>query len=240
MLRKPIVTVVGHVDHGKTSLLDAIRQTSVVEGESGKITQAIGASIIPKETIRRVCGNLLQNELSIPGLLFIDTPGHAAFSTLRKRGGNLADIAIVAVDINEGFMPQTEEAIEILKAAKTPFIIAATKLDLVPGWQKKEGTLLKEIELQTPQVQQFLETKTYELAGKLFDQVGMNTERFDRVQDYGKQIAIVPLSSQTGEGLPEMLMVLVGLVQKYLEQGLEIDEKGSAKGTILEVKDQRK
>ncbi len=239
MLRKPIVTVVGHVDHGKTTLLDSIRQTTVTEGEAGKITQAIGASIIPVETIQRVCGSLMKEELKIPGLLFIDTPGHAAFSTLRKRGGSLADIAIVVVDINEGFMPQTEEAIEILKKSKTPFLIAANKIDLIQGWEKKEGTILTEINSQHPRVQQQFETKMYELVGKLSEKFDLNTDRFDRVQDYTKQIAIVPISALTQEGLPEVLMVLIGLVQKYLEKCLECNLQGNAKGTVLEVKEQK-
>lgn len=239
MIRKPIVTVVGHVDHGKTSLLDAIRQTTVVEGEAGKITQAIGASIIPLETIERVCKDLIKESLKIPGLLFIDTPGHAAFSTLRKRGGSLADIAIVMVDINEGFKPQTEEAIEILKAGKTPFIVLANKIDLIQGWENKDTMILKNISLQRPDVQQKIETKIYELVGSFYEKFEINADRFDRVQDYTKQIAIVPISALTREGLPEALMVLIGLVQKYLEQGLEYDVNGTAKGTILEVKEQK-
>ncbi len=239
MLRKPIITVVGHVDHGKTTLLDSIRDTTVTDGEAGKITQAIGASIIPVETVKRVCGDLLKIDLKIPGLLFIDTPGHAAFSTLRKRGGSLADIAILIVDINEGFMPQTEEAIEILKAEKTPFIIAANKIDLIQGWKDNDCHLIQKIASQTPQVQKQFETKLYELVGKLHEKFEVNADRFDRVQDYTKQVAIVPISALSSQGLPELLMVLIGLVQKYLEQCLECNLQGNAKGTILEVKDQK-
>src|SRR3989338_62420 len=142
--RSPICTVMGHVDHGKSSILDTIRGTSIVKSEAGAITQAIGASIIPLETIKKITGPLLKTlkmEFTIPGLLFIDTPGHAAFTSLRKRGGNLADIAIVVIDINEGIMPQTQEAIEILKSYKTPFIIALNKIDLVNGYKEKEGSL---------------------------------------------------------------------------------------------------
>src|SRR3972149_3152848 len=122
MLRQPIVTIMGHVDHGKTLLLDAIRGSGVAAKEAGGITQAIGASILPLGTLKSVCGELLDAlkiKLTIPGLLFIDTPGHAAFTNLRRRGGNLADISILVVDINEGFKPQTEEAIEILRSYKT-------------------------------------------------------------------------------------------------------------------------
>ena len=120
--RSPLCVVVGHVDHGKSSILDKIRGTAIVKSEAGAITQAIGASIIPIETIKNMCGPLLERlkmNFTLPGLLFIDTPGHAAFTSLRKRGGNLSDIAILVVDINEGFKPQTIEAIEILKSYKS-------------------------------------------------------------------------------------------------------------------------
>jgi len=130
LIRSPVCTVVGHVDHGKSSLLDYIRHSHIVKDEAGAITQAIGASLIPLDTIKKVCGQLLDSlkiKFTIPGLLFIDTPGHAAFTNLRKRGGSLADIAVLVIDINEGFKPQTAEAVEILKQGKTPFIVAATK-----------------------------------------------------------------------------------------------------------------
>lgn len=243
IIRQPIVTVLGHVDHGKTTLLDKIRHSSVTEREAGKITQAIGASIIPAETINRICGNLLKKlglTLIIPGLLFIDTPGHAAFSNLRKRGGNLADIAIVVVDINEGFKPQTVEALEILKNSKTPFIIAANKIDLISGW-KSQGTqgiaLLENISKQGASTQELIEKKMYELVGRLYE-LGFESERFDRVGDYTKQIAIVPVSAKAGDGLPELLMVLAGLAQKYLSNNLKCDVSKSAKGSILEVKEE--
>lgn len=240
-IRSPICAIEGHVDHGKTSILDALRGTSVTSGEAGKITQAIGASIIPMNVIRKYCGNLLDSMgigMTIPGLLFIDTPGHAAFSNLRKRGGNLADIAIVVIDINEGIMPQTKEAIEILKGYKTPFIIALNKMDLISGYKKTDGPLLKKIESQDISVKQSMETKLYEIVGKLHE-MGLEAERFDRVNDFTKQIALVPTSAQTGEGIPELIMVLTGLAQKYLEQCLKCDVSGKAKGIILEVKEEK-
>src|SRR3989338_4019517 len=216
--RKILLTVVGHVDHGKTSLLDRIRKTAVTAGESGAITQAIGVSIIPIETIKKICGRLLdafKGKLTVPGLLTIDTPGHAAFTSLRKRGGSLADIAVLVIDIKEGFKPQTIESIEILKTNKVPFIIAANKIDLIPGWQFQEDKLLlqniTELDLS---IQSEFEKKMYELVGKVAD-YGLQSERFDRVEDYTKQIAIVPISAKTGQGIPEMLMVLTGLAQKY-------------------------
>jgi translation initiation factor 5B len=241
-IRQILVTVVGHVDHGKTSVLDKIRGTAVTEGEAGLITQAIGASIIPIETIRRVCGKLLDAlklDITIPGILAIDTPGHAAFTSLRKRGGNLADIAIVVVDINEGFKPQTEEAIEFLKESKTPFIIAANKIDLIARWQSSEKPLIQSITGQAPEVQKAFEEKMYSIVGQLHEKFGMESERFDRVSDYSKQVAIVPTSAKTGEGIPELLMVLTGLAQKYFEQCLKCDITGPAKGTVLEVKEEK-
>ncbi|MBI4145986.1 translation initiation factor IF-2 [Candidatus Woesearchaeota archaeon] len=240
MLRQPIVAVMGHVDHGKTSLLDKVRGTAIAAREAGGITQAIGASIIPLETIKQVCGQLLERlkfQVTIPGLLFIDTPGHAAFVSLRKRGGNLADIAILVVDINEGLMPQTKESIEILKQYKTPFVIAVTKIDMIEGWRSQKGLVTQGIDAQSPDTVRRFETKLYNVVSQVFE-LGIQADRFDRVSDYTKQAAIVPVSSKTGEGIPELLMVLTGLAQRYLEQDLQT-ELGPAKGTILEVKEQK-
>ncbi len=242
VLRSPIVAVLGHVDHGKSSLLDSIRGTNVVSGEAGAITQAIGASIIPINTIIKKSGKLLEKlniKLTIPGLLFIDTPGHAAFTSLRKRGGSLADIAILVVDINEGMKPQTKEAVEILKSSRTPFIIAANKLDLIPGFQKREGGVLKQISEQQDNVITTIETRLYELVGALYDEFKLSAERFDRVSDFTQQIAIIPCSAKTGLGVEELLMVLAGLAQKYLEKNLSLNVDGPGKGMILEVKEQK-
>jgi len=231
----------GHVDSGKTSIQDFIRQTSTAQTEAGKITQHIGCSNITVETVKKICGKLLDTlklKLTIPGLLFIDSPGHAAFTSLRKRGGNLADIAILVIDINEGIMPQTLECIDILKQYKTPFIIALNKIDLLQGWQSKNTFLIQNIQSQSETIQKFLDTKLYELVGKL-SELGFNAERFDRVEDYTKQIAIVPTSAKTGEGIPELLMVLTGLAQKYMEKNLNVNIEGSAKGTVLEVKEDK-
>ncbi len=240
-IRSPVCTVVGHVDHGKSSLLDYIRKSNIIKGEAGAITQAIGASLVPLETIKGICGPLLDSlkiKFTIPGLLFIDTPGHAAFTNLRKRGGNLADIAILVVDINEGFKPQTAEAVEILKHQKTPFIVAANKIDLLPGWNSTKDNILKNISNQGQDTQKRIDIKLYELVEKLHE-FGFASERFDRVLDHTKEVAIIPVSSKTGEGIPELLMVLTGLAQKYLESCLKCDINNPAKGTILEVKEEK-
>ncbi len=239
-IRSPICAVLGHVDHGKTKLLDQIRGSAVVAGEAGGITQAIGASIIPLDTIKKICGPLLEKlniKFTIPGLLFIDTPGHEAFTSLRKRGGNLADIAILVVDMNEGFMPQTIESVEILKTYKTPFIIAANKIDLIKGWRSSGNPVLQSIQGQTESVITEVETKLYKIVEKLAE-LGLNSERFDRVDDYTKTIAIVPTSAKIGEGVPELLMVITGLAQKYLGERLKCKSE-TAKGTILEVKEEK-
>ncbi len=242
MIRQPIVAIMGHVDHGKTLLLDKIRGSAIAAREAGGITQAIGASIIPLSTIQKVCGKLLDQiklTLNIPGLLFIDTPGHAAFTNLRRRGGNLSDIAVLVINISEGLMPQTLECIEILKHYKTPFIIAANKIDLLNRWRKApEKPLLQNISEQEPEAQKLLDTKLYTIVGKL-SELGLDSERFDRVDDYTKQVAIIPTSAVTGEGIAELLMVLTGLAQKFLEKKLKVSEKGPGQGTVIEVKEDK-
>ncbi|MBT3406067.1 translation initiation factor IF-2 [Candidatus Woesearchaeota archaeon] len=241
-VRSPVCTVVGHVDHGKSSVLDSIRDSKIIASEAGGITQSIGASIIPLDVVKKKCGRLLDAmkiNFTIPGLLFIDTPGHAAFTNLRKRGGSLADIAVLVVDLTEGFMPQTIEAVEILKTYKTPFIIAANKIDTIGNWRSNEGSVLANFAKQTPEVQTAFETKMYELVGTMHEKFALNAERFDRVDDFTTQVAIVPCSAKTGEGIPELLTMLTGLAQKFLEKNLALNADGCAKGTILEVKDER-
>lgn len=240
MIRQPILVFMGNVDAGKTQLLDTIRSTAVAAKEAGGITQAIGASIIPLATVKKICGRLISegSKLKIPGILTIDTPGHAAFTNLRKRGGNLADIAVLVIDINEGIKPQTIECIEILKQYKTPFVIALNKIDLLHGWRGNKEMLLDNIQSQQENVQLNFEKKLYEAVEKM-GSLGFECDRFDRVSDYTKQAAIVPISAKTGEGIPELLMVLTGLCQKYLAESLSSDSEDYAKGTVLEVKEEK-
>ncbi|WP_456328568.1 intein-containing translation initiation factor aIF-2 [Archaeoglobus sp.] len=223
-----------------TTLLDKIRKTRVAQKEVGGITQHIGATEIPIDVIKRICKDFLKNvKITIPGLLFIDTPGHQAFTNLRKRGGALADLAVLVVDINEGFKPQTEEAISILKTFRTPFVVCANKIDKIPGWKSvPDAPFLKSYAQQDEYAKRNLENKIYELIGKLYEH-GFNADRFDRIRDFTRTVAIVPTSAVTGEGIPELLMVLVGLAQKYLEKSLRLHVEGKAKGTILEVKEEK-
>jgi len=241
MLRQPICVLLAHVDHGKTSLLDSIRKTSVASSEAGGITQSIGAFSVDLDIIKKICGDLLDNlkvKLNLPGLLFIDTPGHAAFTNLRKRGGSLADIAILVVDINEGFKPQTLESLEILKKEKTPFIVALNKIDLITGWSNKDKVLIKNIESQSERIKEIFNERFYKVLAQL-NEAGFNADRFDKIEDFTKQVAMIPTSAKTGEGIPELLMMITGLAQRFLEGCLECNVEGSGKGTVLEVKEEK-
>jgi len=238
-IRTPIVCVMGHVDHGKTSLLDRIRGSSVVSSEVGAITQHIGATIVPIDAIRTMSGTVGKASINIPGLLFIDTPGHHAFTTLRARGGALADMAILVVDINQGFQPQTIEALQILRNCKTPFVIAATKMDRIHGWRVNENeSFLSTFAKQNERVKGDIENKTYEIVGKL-SELDFSADRFDRVSDFQRNLAIVPISAHTGEGIPDLLLVMIGLAQRYMGDALRLAVEGPGAGTVLEVKEER-
>lgn len=238
-IRTPIVCVMGHVDHGKTSLLDRIRGSSVVSSEVGAITQHIGATIVPIEAIRSMSGTMGKMPINIPGLLFIDTPGHHAFTTLRARGGALADMAILVVDISQGFQPQTIEALQILRNCRTPFVIAATKIDRIHGWRINENeSFLSSFAKQNERVKTEVENKTYEIVGKL-SELDFSADRFDRVSDFQRNLAIVPVSAHTGEGISDLLLIMIGLAQRYMGDELKLSVEGPGAGTVLEVKEER-
>ena len=240
-LRQPIVVVLGHVDHGKTTLLDKIRGTTVAAKEPGLITQHVGASIVPASVIEKLAEPLkkiIPFKLVIPGLLFIDTPGHELFSNLRRRGGSVADFAILVVDINEGFQPQTVEAIEILRRRRVPFVVAANKIDKIYGWRPNPNApFLFSIRSQSRRVVDMLEKLLWDnVISKLYEQ-GFQADRFDRVKDFTTTVAVIPISAKTGEGVPELLAVLAGLTQRYLQKRLVYAE-GPAKGVVLELREQ--
>ena len=197
-IRQPIVVVLGHIDTGKTLLLDQIRKSSVQAREAGGMTQHIGASFFPVETITQICGPLLEKlkgKIQIPGLLVIDTPGHEAFANLRKRGGAAADIAILVIDVLKGFEAQTHECIEILQARKTPFLVAANKIDRIPGWKSNLiETFLTSYQEQDTYVRQDLDERLYTIIGS-FSRLGFQADRFDKISDFTKTVAIVPVLS---------------------------------------------
>jgi translation initiation factor 5B len=236
-LRQPIVVVLGHVDSGKTSLLDNIRGTAVQAREVGGITQHIGASFLPVETIKEITGplyaKLARAESAIPGLLVIDTPGHEIFANLRTRGGSAADIAIVVVDVNKGFEAQTIESMDILKKRRVPFVVALNKVDMVAGWRTSTRFVSEDVKKQDTSVQTLLDEKIYNVVGML-SRLGYQSEAFWRVKDFTKEVAIVPVSARTGVGIAELLAVLVGLAQQYMVKKLERHTKDAARGIVLE------
>jgi len=235
------VAVLGHVDSGKTSLLDKIRGTGVQGREAGGITQHIGASFLPDEIIQKLCGSLYEKlgkaENKVPGILVIDTPGHEVFTNLRARGGSAADIAILVVDINRGFQPQTNESLKILESRKVPFVVALNKVDMISGWQATDDAYISQaIKKQSTSIQTNIDEKIYNVVGAL-SILGYQSEAFYRVQDFKKEISIVPVSARSGVGIPELLAVLVGLTQQFLGKKLE-QEKKQTRGIILEVNDE--
>ncbi len=237
-LRNPIVTLMGHVDHGKSSILDAIRGKEYTKLEVGEITQHISCTFVPKEHIERLCENLLKKfkfQIIFNGFLFVDTPGHAAFVHLRKRGGSFADIAILVIDIIEGIKEQTIESINIIKIYKIPFLIALNKIDKLPDWKiTKNLSFLEAIKEQKEKVLYELDKKVYEIVAKMYE-FGFNCERFDRVTDFKTQIPIVPLSAKTKEGIAELLLIIAGISQIFLKDKLKVEEKNY--GSVLEIKD---
>jgi translation initiation factor 5B len=233
-IRQPIITVAGHVDHGKTSILDCFRGSSIQESEAGGITQKISFTKYPLEQIKKTCPLIKEKniDIQIPGFLFIDTPGHAAFTNLRKRGGSLADLAILVVDIKEGIKPQTAEVISLLKANKTPFVIALNKIDTISGWPQKDS-IKDSLNNLALNVKQEFETSLMIFQGALQSH-GFNSSLYYDIKDFTKEIALVPCSAKTNQGISELLFVLSGLSEKFLSDQLKISE--DSKGVILEIK----
>ncbi|MCD6209198.1 MAG: translation initiation factor IF-2 [Thermoproteales archaeon] len=239
-IRSPIVVVLGHVDVGKTTLLDRIRGTAVAAKEPGTMTQHIGASFLPWKALEKMCGPLAKNlraEIKIPGLLVIDTPGHEAFTNLRRRGGSIADIAILVIDALKGVEKQTIESLEILKDRRTPFIIALNKIDRIPDWESHPGEpFVFSVRKQDEAAVVRLEESIYSVVNELY-KFGYMSDRYDRIRDFSKTVAIVPISAKTGEGVPDLLLVLAGLTQRYMLKRLETEER-PGRGVVLEVKEE--
>jgi translation initiation factor 5B len=239
-IRTPILSVLGHIDHGKTSLLDSIRGTAITAKEAGRVTQHIGATEIPIDTIKKICKPLKRDwtGIEIPGLLFIDTPGHHAFASLRKRGSALADVAVLVVDVMEGFQPQTNESLNILRLLKTPFVVALNKIDRVSGWNSTKKPFIINYKDQPDYARNELDARIYDMVGDLYDK-GFSADKYDQIRDFAKTVGIVPLSAQTGEGIADLLLVLIGLSQKFFEMTLRLHLEKAGVGTILEKKEER-
>ena len=240
-MRQPVVVILGHVDSGKTSLADALRGTGVQAREVGGITQEIGASFFPMETLKEICGPLLDRaggELQIPGLLMIDTPGHAVFSNLRLRGGSAADIAILVVDVLKGLENQTLESIDILKQRRVPFLVALNKIDMIKGWRKgSKGQLRQVMKEQPPEWNDELEERLYNVVGGL-SRLGFQSDAYYRVKDFRQQVSVVPVSARAHVGMPEMLAMLIGLAQQFLKGRLNVAKSAGGRGIILEMQEE--
>jgi translation initiation factor 5B len=240
-IRAPIITVLGHIDHGKTSLLDYIRGTIVQKKEASGITQHIGASYFPMEKILDFCKapKALAEKITIPGLLIIDTPGHTAFMNLRKRGGAVADAAILVIEMPTGPMQTTWESVRILRGRKVPFIIAANKIDRINGWRpNKNADFLETYKKQDEWTRQLLDESVLETVGLFYEEGFEGIDRYDKIKDFTKKIAIIPTSAVTGEGIPSLLLVLVGIVNQYLQHRIQFTD-GPGEGVVLEVKKEK-
>ncbi|RPA94823.1 hypothetical protein L873DRAFT_1813868 [Choiromyces venosus 120613-1] len=236
-LRSPICCILGHVDTGKTKLLDKIRQTNVQEGEAGGITQQIGATYFPMDAIRQKTAVVNKDgkmEYKVPGLLVIDTPGHESFTNLRSRGSSLCNIAILVVDIMHGLEPQTIESLNLLRDRKTPFIVALNKIDRLYDWKPIpnngfQDSLAKQKKSVQNEFKDRLEKTTL-----AFQENGLNAALFYENKNMGKYVSFVPTSAHTGEGIPDMLKLLVTLTQQRMAEKLMY--LSELECTVLEVK----
>ncbi|XP_032412051.1 eukaryotic translation initiation factor 5B isoform X1 [Xiphophorus hellerii] len=236
-LRAPVVCVLGHVDTGKTKILDKLRHTHVQDGEAGGITQQIGATNVPKETIEeqtKMVKNFDRENIKIPGMLIIDTPGHESFSNLRNRGSSLCDIAILVVDIMHGLEPQTIESINLLKEKKCPFIVALNKIDRLYDWKKSPDTdVVATLKKQKKNTKDEFDERTKAIIVE-FAQQSLNAALFFENKDPRTFVSLVPTSAHSGDGMGNLIALLVELTQSMLARRLaHCDE---LRAQVMEVK----
>ena len=234
-LKSPICSFMGHVDAGKTSLMDVIRNTKVQEKEAGGITQSIGSSFVNIEDIvdiTNVINGKFEVKPEIPGILIIDTPGHEAFNTLRERGSSLCDIAILVVDINDGVKPQTIESIKLLRDKRVPFVIAATKLDTIYNYKvTEEISLRKALKQQKKETINMIETSMYDIQYEL-EKEGIKSVFYFKNKNPQKVYSIVPVSSRTKEGIADLLALMIYISQNWMNKKITYQEEVDA--TIME------
>jgi translation initiation factor 5B len=233
-MRSPICAFLGHVDAGKTSIMDSIRNTFFAYRESGGLTQNIGITEVPTKRIKEISSDLLEKfkvDVKMPSIIFIDSPGHEAFVTLRERGASIADLAILTIDIREGIQNQTIESIEILKSYKTPFLIALTKIDTIQSFTTMKNASFLELNNKQGRVYlEYLDKRIYEIITDLSN-YGFQAERYDRVNDFTKEVAVIPVSAINGIGIKDLMVMIIGLSQRYI--GLE-KSSGNAAALIEE------
>ncbi|XP_067042047.1 eukaryotic translation initiation factor 5B-like isoform X2 [Acropora muricata] len=236
-LRSPVICVLGHVDTGKTKILDKIRHTHVQDGEAGGITQQIGATMVPVDAIReqtKMIKDFQDFEVKLPGLLIIDTPGHESFSNLRSRGSSLCDMAILVVDIMHGLEPQTLESINLLKKRKTPFVVALNKVDRLFEWKRGPNSgIVDTIKKQKKNTKQEFEERL-QIVVKEFAEQSMNAAIFYNNPDPRSYVSLVPTSAHTGDGMGDLIAQVVRLTQTRLSQRLSFSEE--LQSMVLEVK----
>ncbi|MCW1293535.1 MAG: translation initiation factor IF-2 [Candidatus Rehaiarchaeum fermentans] len=217
-MESAVCVLLGHADAGKTSILDAIRQTLFAYKESGGLTQGIGATEIPIEKINQIAKDLIEKmniKVKLNSLIFIDSPGHESFITLREKGASVADLTILVIDINEGLQPQTKESLNVLRKYKTPFIIALTKIDTIPGYVNVKSSDFKEfIENQSQKFQNYFYSRLYQIEGEI-SELGFKSDLYYQISDFSKTVAIVPVSSKDKVGIADLLVLMIGLIQKY-------------------------
>uniref|UniRef100_A0A671NE49 Eukaryotic translation initiation factor 5B n=1 Tax=Sinocyclocheilus anshuiensis TaxID=1608454 RepID=A0A671NE49_9TELE len=236
-LRSPVVCVLGHVDTGKTKILDKLRHTHVQDGEAGGITQQIGATNVPLETIleqTKMVKNFDKESVKVPGMLIIDTPGHESFSNLRNRGSSLCDISILVVDIMHGLEPQTIESINLLKEKKCPFIVALNKIDRLYDWKKSPDTdVVATLKKQKKNTKDEFDERAKAVIVE-FAQQGLNAALFYENKDPRTFVSLVPTSAHSGDGMGNLIALLVELTQTMLARRLaHCDE---LRAQVMEVK----
>ncbi|MCL5009466.1 MAG: translation initiation factor IF-2 [Candidatus Parvarchaeota archaeon] len=234
-MRSPICAFLGHVDAGKTSIMDAIRDTFFAYRESGGLTQNIGITEVPTDRIKEITSDLLDRfkvKVEVPSIIFIDSPGHEAFVTLRERGASIADLAILTVDITEGLQKQTIESLDILKSYKTPFLVALTKIDTVQGYlPSKDISFIDFLRKEGNSYNEAVDKEVYSLVAELSN-YGFQAERYDRVTDFTKQLAIIPVSAVNNIGIKDLIVMIIGLSQRYISMGVSEGDQAA----ILEEK----
>lgn len=226
-LRCPIVVIMGHVDTGKTKLLDKIRKTNVQEGEAGGITQQIGATYFEKKTLISQTAKLNETEkfdLTVPGMLVIDTPGHESFTNLRSRGSSLCDVAILVVDLMHGLEQQTIESLEMLRSRGTPFVVALNKVDRCYDWKTcKDMPIRDALKEQSEGTLQEFRSRSSDAKVQLQEQ-GVNSNIYWEMGDddwtNSDFVPLVPTSAITGEGVQDILLLLCQIAQRKLWQQL--------------------
>jgi translation initiation factor 5B len=236
-LKAPICCIVGHVDAGKTSLLDRLRNTNIQEKEVGGITQQIGSTFFPIETIKNSCSSIkgkFEVICNIPGILMIDTPGHSEFQSLRDVGTSICDLGILIIDIEESIQEQTKEAIKLLKEKKIPFVVAVTKLDKINGWKTTKSSNLREaLKEQSKDMSMMLMAKLEDIKYDLSKE-DINAEFYFKNSNPKQIYSIVPVSSKTGEGIADLLALLVYTAQNWMLKKILYQDTVSC--TIMESK----